>query len=390
MKPLNFKKDLSLLRKYCEKNGFKGWDPYDGLNSPFTKNKLFVNSYILRLFWIQFFKRFPFNLRPILLIKKEYNPKGIALFLSGYCNLYSVSRESSILKVIKFLSTTLLKHKNDMFSGPCWGYNFPWQNRRAYLPAGYPTVVTTSFAANALMDAFDCTKNQEYLDAALNSCRFILKDLKRTKIGKGFVFSYTPMKRDCVYNASLLGSRLLSRAFHYTNSTEYLFASKASLLGVTSHQNSNGSWYYGRNTNQKWIDSFHTGFNLECISEYQKYTKDNSFSENIVNGFDYYINNFFLNSEIPKYFNNRIFPIDVHTTSVLVVTLYKLKKIIEYLDLVHNCLEYVIKNLQHKKKGFFFYQKKYFYINKTPYMRWSQAWMFYALSFISLFNKNKL
>ena len=382
----NFNSSLLMLKNYCETNGFKGWDPYDGLNSPITKTKIFKKSTTLRLIWIQFFKRFPINLRPIFSIEKDYNSKGIALFLSGYCNLYKIFNDPSILKMIIFLADKLIQLKNNDFSGSCWGYNFPWQNRLNYLPKGYPTVVTTSFAAYALMDAYDCTNKKEFLEIALNSCCFILNDLKRTKIDNGIIFSYTPMKHDCVYNASLLGSRLLSRAFYYTNLSEYSSISKESLIGATARQKCDGSWYYGGKTFQKWIDSFHTGFNLECISEYQLYTKDYSFSKNLNKGLNYYISNFFLNNKIPKYFNNKIYPIDVHTTSVLVVTLYRLGKLSEYLDLVNNCLRYVINKLQNKKYGFFYYKKNNFFTIKIPYMRWSQAWMFYALSFLSLFN----
>jgi len=32
------------------------------------------------------------------------------------------------------------------------------------------------------------------------------------------------------------------------------------------------------------------------------------------------------------------------------------------------------------KNGYFFYQKKRFFKNKISYMRWSQAWMLYALA----------
>jgi len=32
------------------------------------------------------------------------------------------------------------------------------------------------------------------------------------------------------------------------------------------------------------------------------------------------------------------------------------------------------------KKGYFFYQKKRFIKNRISYMRWSQAWMLYALA----------
>src|SRR5665647_2223365 len=84
-----FKEGYLKLADYCQKESFKGYDPFDGLNSrlfvifPFLKK-----SSLFKLAWIQFFKRCPVNFRKIAGIKKEYNPKGLGLFLSGYCNLY--------------------------------------------------------------------------------------------------------------------------------------------------------------------------------------------------------------------------------------------------------------------------------------------------------------
>ena len=48
---------LKKLKDYCEKEQFKGWDPYDGLNSRiFQALPFFKNSAICRLAVIQFFK----------------------------------------------------------------------------------------------------------------------------------------------------------------------------------------------------------------------------------------------------------------------------------------------------------------------------------------------
>ena len=67
------------LKKYCENQNFKGWDPYDGLNSK-VFNAFYLNKVqFFRLAWIQLFKRNPINLRNLLLVPKEYNPKGLGL-----------------------------------------------------------------------------------------------------------------------------------------------------------------------------------------------------------------------------------------------------------------------------------------------------------------------
>ena len=77
------------LRNYCEAERYKGWDPYDGLNSKlFNAIPLLKKSALCRLVMIQAFKRLPFNLRQLALVPKQHNAKGIGLFLQGYCNLY--------------------------------------------------------------------------------------------------------------------------------------------------------------------------------------------------------------------------------------------------------------------------------------------------------------
>ncbi len=40
---------------------------------------------------------------------------------------------------------------------------------------------------------------------------------------------------------------------------------------------------------------------------------------------------------------------------------------------------WTIQNLR-DKRGFFYYQRRRFYTVRKPYMRWTQAWMLYALA----------
>ena len=91
---------LLLLKKYCEQEQFKGWDPYDGLNSKvFNAIPGLNKSAFCRLVVIQAFKRCPFNLRRIAMVPKDYNAKGIGLLLQAYCNMYwAVDRENEISK----------------------------------------------------------------------------------------------------------------------------------------------------------------------------------------------------------------------------------------------------------------------------------------------------
>ena len=134
---------------------------------------------------------------------------------------------------------------------------------------------------------------------------------------------------------------------------------------------------------QSWIDSFHTGYNLDGLIAYEEQTGDKSFHENIERGFDYYIKNFFEPDGCPKYYDNQKYPIDIHCPGQLPVTLYRLHRYGEYSELVDKGLKWTIANMQ-DRKGYFYYQLKQGISSKIPYMRWSNAFMFNAMSYYFL------
>ena len=77
------------LKACCEGEVYRGWGPYDGLNSRLFHFVPFLHdSRLARLIWIQLFKPNPLNLIRPAMVPRESNHKGVALFLNGYCHLY--------------------------------------------------------------------------------------------------------------------------------------------------------------------------------------------------------------------------------------------------------------------------------------------------------------
>lgn len=378
------------LKNYCEAQGFKGWDPYDGLNCWVIQKTPLGKSSFFRLAWIQLFKRNPLNLRPFFGIKKDYNPKGLGLFLTGYCNLYKTDPREEYLEKINFLSTKILELKTNGYSGACWGYNFDWQARAFFQPKYTPTVVATSFIGEALIDAYEITKREELLQTAISCTSFVLKDLNKSlDEDKDFTFSYSPLDSTQVYNAGLLGAKLLAIVYPYTKDANLLATAKKVVTYVCKRQTKEGAWSYGTLPFHKWVDNFHTGYNLECIYRYQEISGDLSFQKYIDKGLDYYLNTFFTEEGISKYYNNKTYPIDIHAPAQLIVTLSKLGMLNENRELVDKVLFWTTDNMQ-SSKGFFYYQKKKWVTSKIPYIRWAQSWMFYAFSYYVLeFNLNE-
>src|SRR5690554_3961604 len=369
------------LKDYCEKENFKGYDPYDSLNSKlFRSIPVFSKVPVVKLAWTQFFKRSPVNFRAWVGIDKEYNPKALGLFLSAYCYLYRISPQAAYLEKIRFFSDKLIELQNPDWSGSCWGYNFDWQSRAFFQPRDTPTIVATTFIASALLDAYELVGEERLLDTAKSSCDFILKDLNRTYDDEGnFSFSYSPLDKSVVFNASLLGSRILSRVYSFTKGKKLLDEARKSVVFACNHQQDSGAWSYGTYDFHKWIDNFHTGYNLECLADYMKFSGDRSFESHLEKGFEYYIGTFFTEEGISKYYNNSVYPIDIHAPTQLVITLSKLLLFEEHKNLIDKVLNWTIDNMQ-SGEGYFYYQVNKYFISRIPYMRWAQAWMFYALS----------
>ena len=392
---MNAVEAFTTLREYCESQGFKGWDPYDGLNSKVFKAIPFASkSAILRLIVIQGFKRSPLNLRPIACVPKGYNAKGVALCLSAYANLCKVlnchpelqsqlgdlSEAKNKCNELAKLLISLQSQGN--YHGACWGYNFDWQARRLFLfPKNTPTVVATAFAAMALMAASEVTGCEQYREVALSSAEFVLNDLHRTPYADGFLFSYSPLQgNDTVFNASLLGSKLLAMCYRYTGNEVYKDAARASVSACCAGQRENGSWAYGMLPVQSWVDSFHTGYNLEALHLYEEYTGDKQFHEYVERGFEYYIKYFFESDGCPKYYDTRKYPIDIHCPAQLLVTLSIMGRFDEHRDMAQKVLNWTNMKMRNNKRGFYYYQLKLHFSSRISYMRWSNAYMLYALS----------
>ena len=60
----DFEQIYNELFAFCQAENFSGYDPFEGLNSPFIQHTPLKYFAPARLVWLQMVKRSPVNLRP--------------------------------------------------------------------------------------------------------------------------------------------------------------------------------------------------------------------------------------------------------------------------------------------------------------------------------------
>jgi hypothetical protein len=236
------------------------------------------------------------------------------------------------------------------------------------------------FAAQAFLDRFQAYQDERALDIAKSSGRFLLDLLNHTQTSEGLCFSYTPLDRSKVHNVNLLAAELLARLYGVDQRGEYFEAARRAVAYTVASQREDGSWPYGESSSQQWIDSFHTGFILVSLKNIINHLGVNDWQSSLLRGYRFYEDRFFLADSTPKYYHDRLYPVDVHAAAQAVITFVEMKDLMPEASLkATRALKWAIEKMQ-DPAGFFYFQRHRLYTIKIPYMRWAQAWMLYALS----------
>lgn len=385
---------MQRLLSYIEKEKYKGWDPYDYLNSWFPFHWF---GKIFQAVIVQAGKLLPFNFRPILGIKREENPKGLGLLLNAYSKLYKIYNDKKYLDIAHYLFDRLIALKSDE-NYYCWGYNFIWANPKQVHPKYYPSIVVTSFVGFGIFEFYQITKDKKAKEILLNISDYIHKELMWTKTKDGLCISYTKHDKSLCYNASILGAAMLARIYTINKSEILLSEIKSLVIFILAHQYDDGHWEYSLNpeTGKEYCQiDFHQGFILCSLSDIFKFvdfSDDESYrlKNAITLGLDYYRKNQFTNEGVSLWRIPKKYPVDIHNQAQGIITFAELCNYNEeYINFAKTIATWTMLNMRHKK-GFFFYRKYKFYTIKIPYMRWSQCWMLLAFAILKQKNKEQV
>lgn len=384
-----FSRELQSLRAYVEREHFMGYDPYDALNARFNFGNLGKWGPILA---IQVQKRNPLNIRPLLGIERDFNPKAIGIFLHAYSMLLENDPDEDTRKTADYLFTWLVDHSSQGYSGYSWGYNFDWASPAKYLPAYVPSIVVTGFVARGIFKYYEATNSLQALEILRSACDFLLNDLPRTQTPDGICFSYTPVMKDCCFNASMLGAELLAKLYSVTGDQHLRELSTRAVDFVLSYQKPDGRWNYSvdieSGTERIQID-FHQGYILDSLDAFIKYTHpdDSTYKTALVKGARFYRQEQFCENGRSLWRLPRKWPVDIHNQAQGIITFSNLTSIDpSYRAFAERICRWTCHNMQ-DEQGYFYYRKGRLHTNKVPYMRWAQAWMMLALAHVAQFTQ---
>ena len=380
---------LLKLEEWVVRSQWKAYDTFDGLSSPYARYFTMERPFLRRV-WQQGIRRFPINLRPLLGIQPAMSTKGMGFFAQGYLYLHQTTGVEAYREKMRFCLDWLIKHRCPEFQGYCWGNHFDYEARGGRIPLGTPTVVWTSLIGHAFLDAYEAFAEPKDLATARKVAEFILNELGWLETSRGDVcLNYTPgnggrpLKGEHgIHNSNVLGAGFLARLHSFSPNRKSMELAQKAVAFTVRDQLPNGAWYYGSHPRWHWVDSFHTGYNLEAIDHYIRGSGDQQFKPSLKRGYKFFLDTFFLDDGTPRYYDYKTRPLDIQCASQAIQTLVNLREEdSRSIAVAEKVALWTIANMQ-DPTGYFYYRKYPFATNKTPTLHWGQATMFAALALL--------
>ena len=300
---------LEELLEYSKNNNFRGYDPYDFMNS---RSCIILKKYpITRLIMTQSFKISPVNMRFFFKTSKSSGPKELSLFLSTYSKLYHITKEKRYFILATYLIRKIMEQR--LPSSYLWG-------------SAYDCHIggILSFVGLSLIDYYKANSLIP-LKKVIEKIRNNIFD-KLLSPDKSY-FHYSTRHSKVVLNQNSLVLRFLfmSDTVSPMNNFEFNLCQKILEDLLFSNQHKEGYWPYNLAKNRRFDFDYHQGFIIESlidIASCQRY-KNNRINEVINSGLDFYMNRQFNSSGSSKWKLNSNWPIDIHDLCQGIITFSK-------------------------------------------------------------------
>jgi hypothetical protein len=368
------------LERWGRERGWRGSDPYDGLNAHRRFLGPVKRRALGRRLLTQAVKRSPLDLRPALGIPPGASAASLAWVASAYARggfLRPESTEPRLREVLGALDSL----RCPGYEEPCWGYHFDVQSRVFFYSSQTPNTIATAFAGLALLDAHAALGGPRLLAEARLVGEFFLRRIPQTPDEPGAYFGYLPGDRSPIHNSSLLVASLLARLAAATGEGHFADPAAAAVRYTTSRQRSDGSWPYGERPNLDWVDNFHSGYVLDALRACADAGVAVTEAETAWRrGLAHYRRHLFLADGTPKYYPEKVHPIDSQCVAQGIQTLsIAAPHDPQAGEMAWRVLAFAQREMR-RRDGLPIFQRRRLWANRTVHVRWVVAPMLLALS----------
>jgi hypothetical protein len=366
------------IRRWGEARDWRGYDPYDALNSPLAP-ALTLGTPLGQRLLLQAVKLSPVNLRPALRIRPEWNAKAVGIVASAYARLWGATGDDQARAQAERWLQWLVDHHVGGADGMAWGYHFDVQTRFFRYPRHSANTIATSFAAQAFLDACELLPAGGWDGPARESSRFLTTRMLHPS---GRFFRYLPHSDELIHNANLLACAVLARTAGVAGATELAGVAAEPIETSLAAQRPDGAWPYAETPGEEWVDNFHTGYVLESLALCLEIAPHAA--AHLDRGVDFWERRLFLADGTPKYFEHRESPLDAHNYVQAIETwLSVVDRHPRALDWAQRLAAQLCERML-DPAGFVHFQRRRYWTSRVPLIRWTTAPAFRALARLML------
>jgi hypothetical protein len=370
---------LEQLDELLRRHDYRGWDPFDLPNAPIFR-PIRDDWWLPQLILSKTGSRaVPDWLRRTLRVPAIEDPKIYACAYFGYRRRDAAQAREMVDRLARLAV-------RDAAGGAFWGYDYTWATRSGEVnPRGASTIVPGAFALFALLDdlvASGQDTHRALIAAALDHYR----TCHRSSGEQGEFFGYFAGASVNTHNANLLASAALTLGGRALDRDDWLRDAATAATTSVRAVDATGCLAYADHSSGNWTDCFHHLYVIACATVLERmnpHVDRSEFRDALTRLRGYLREQFVRDDGLLNYYPGSPYPIDPHNYAAAAIFAVIFG---EQGDLPPAAAEPLLRRVDElmwdPARGRYRYRRHRRRRDSRLFLRWTQAWMFAALSIV--------
>jgi len=323
--------------------------------------------------------------------------KGMALCVSAYAAMLNECDETDAQSIRNRVGHLFSLIESKRLASGLWAHDCDYAIQGVPVTTRTPNLVTSAFVANGYWDWWQASGSQKYKESFVDIAKRMLDIFPAKQDGETLCFMYTPVTEYHVHNANLLMAEVLAKWQSIDDCANQEGTIKKSLIySLNDFRESAGFPYAGPPSRNHTADNYHTGYVLRSLDAVQRFLPDLAAESNVFEtirvGIEFYLKSFIKNKYV---WFGEYRMIESHSLAESIIFFKVFARFISSPD--RKRLVQAIQNTASRlwNDNYFINNTKFLPLgirlsDQTDMIRWSQAWMAYALAFMNIYPYEKL